>query len=194
MFKIGLAGAPLSGKTTLGAMLYTEFMQEGVEGVYLIPEEAKTWLAEGNKIESYRDQFTISNRQKNAEDQIVKKTTFNPVICDSCLWLGKVYLEMNDWGKDHQLYSFLMSDFERYKYDMTIYIPMSNTTGETSEYRVHDGMQSAKIAYLIEQELKTKDSVFYAPVDYAQRDEFVKYIVKTWRERQENQCQKKKAM
>jgi hypothetical protein len=183
--RIGLCGAPLSGKTTLGAMLYTEFLKQGVEGAYLIDEYAKHHLAMGLPIKTEHDQRTISNRQMNRED-FFEGAAFNPFICDSCVWLGKVYMDLNGWNSD-EVY---LKEMDSHTYDVTIYIPLQDVTGETSEFRVHDGMQSARIAYLIEQELLTKSGVIYAPVNYKDRDEWVKQFVKQWKEQSSGKCDK----
>lgn len=178
---IGMAGSPCSGKSTLSAMLYAEFMKQGVEGAYLIHEYAKTHLAKGKPIKEVFDQIKITDNQRNTENEI-RRTSFNPIICDSCLWLGKVYLELNGWT-DHHYIPILMNDFKAYEYDVTIFVPLQDITGEASEYRVHDGMQAAKIDYLIRQELSTKKNVMHCPVDYKERDEWVKEFVKQWKEK-----------
>jgi ABC-type oligopeptide transport system ATPase subunit len=178
-YKIGLVGSPLSGKTTLGAMLYTEFLKQGVEGAALIDEYAKWHLATGKPIKEYKDQKWISSQQILSE-YFIEKTSFTPIICDSCVWLGKIYCQLNGWDQDNPEYEVYAQTLDKQTYDMTIFVPLQHTDGETSEYRVHDGVQAAKIAYLIQQELGTKHTI-YAPVEYEKREEFVKQLVTSWR-------------
>jgi hypothetical protein len=159
-------------------MLYTEFLKQGVEGAALIDEYAKYHLATGRPIKEYKDQKWISSQQI-LNEYFMDKTSFNPLICDSCIWLGKVYCDLNGWEIEEDYKAALYAQ----QYDVTIYVPLQHTTGEVSEFRVHDGMAAAKIAYLIEQELLTKSNVVYAPVDYRERDDWVKQFVQQWKEK-----------
>lgn len=177
-YKIGLAGSPLSGKTTLGAMLYAEFLKQGVEGAYLIDEYAKFHLAQGLHIDYWTQQY-ISNQQLDKEDD-VSTTSFSPVICDSCVWLGKIYCGLNGWDTYHDDYPEYLKTISK-TYDLTIYVPLNHYTHETSAYRIHDGWQSKEIGDRIRKELDGHKNVVEAPYEFENREEFVKQIVKDFK-------------
>lgn len=173
-FKIGLCGAPLSGKTTLGALLYAEFLKQGVEGAYLIDEYAKLHLSKGMKIDTFDKQFLVSRRQMLKELEL-EQSSMSPIICDSCVWLSKVYSEFSGYPSTPEL-THHFDNLKNYKYDLTIFCPLSNVTGEASEYRIHDGGQAAKISYLIQKELE--GLVVYSPIKFEAREAWVKGLVR----------------
>ena len=183
--KIGISGSPCSGKTTLASMLYSEFLKQGVEGAYLIHEYAKIHLASGGKIRGFNDQRLVGYKQMSVEAKLMS-TNFSPIICDSCVWMGKVYCEFANYYGEEGLPKYLQ-DIHDFKYDMNIFVPLPRTDGETSEFRIHNGTQSAKISYMMEQELRSRDNVVYAPVNFNEREEFVKQLVTKWKEEYANE-------
>lgn len=172
--RIGLVGAPSSGKSSLAAMLYAELLIAGVEGAYLIQEYAKEWLASGNKFESVLDQMIVSNRQIHREDQI-SKTSFTHLVCDSCIWLGGIYANMGSPEQTPAVKEYL-NTVNSFNYDVTIFVPMPDTNDHVSEFRVHNGQQSLHVQNLILEELKSKKGVIDAPKNFKDRAQFIKEL------------------
>lgn len=172
--KIGLVGAPGSGKTTLGAMLYAELLSAGVEGAYLIHEYAKEWLALGNEFKTFMDQFVVSNQQIHREE-LASRTSFTPIICDSAVWLGGVYAKLGSPEMTSGVKEYLHRVQEN-TYDITIFIPLPDLKDQTSEYRVHNPEQALHIENLIKEELKFKRGVIDAPKAFKDRKQFIKEL------------------
>jgi len=177
--KIGLIGAPQSGKTTLGAMLYAEFLREGSEGAYLIPEYAKYWIASGHTIRDCGEQEHVGHSQMCQETAIMQ-TTFSPIICDSVLFLGKIYAKHAGYCTNAEFSSYI-KEVEKFKYDVIIHTPLVFASNEKCEFRIHDARESLHIASLIEEELKQHKNVIRAPNVFEDRDNFVKKFVKDYR-------------
>ena len=174
--KIGLVGAPGSGKTTLGAMLYTEFLTAGFEGAYLVHEYAKEWLARGNGFDEFMDQYVVSQHQLEREAR-VDETTFSPVICDSCVWLGGLYAKLRPLERTPTVQEYL-DKVEANTYDVTIFVPLPDKEDHLTQYRVHDNAQALHIQKLILEELKTKTNVIDAPKLFKDRVKFIKDLRK----------------
>lgn len=175
--RIGIAGAPGSGKTTFAALLYTELLAQGNQGAFLIHEYAKEWLANGNELKTFMDQIHVSNEQISRELK-ASKSTFSPIICDSCIWLGGIYTSLMDYPQT-SLVKSLITNVETFDYDMTIFIPLPDSEDKLSKFRIHNAKQSEHIEDLILDICSNKGkNVWYAPSKLEDRYRFIKDIIK----------------
>ena len=165
----------------MATMLLAEFHKQGIDSAYMIPEFAKYHLACGGTIKDFPSQRFVGYSQM-ALEAAVDRSSFNPIICDTCVWLGKVYTEFAGYYGHNDLPSYL-KDIDQYTYDMTIFCPLPDADGVMTDLRIHDGSQSAKIAFMIMQELKDRENVIYAPVRFEDRDVWIKQLVKEWRDK-----------
>jgi ribosome-binding ATPase YchF (GTP1/OBG family) len=175
-YKIGIIGSPASGKSTLSCRLTGELMERGMSGARMVTEYAIEHLGKGNKIESFEDQALLTKKQIDYE-KYAEKCTFNPIICDSAIWIGKVYVLANNKKLTKDMEEYL-ENIEKYKnlYDMTIYVPLFSKKSELNTFRVHDSEQAMELDKLIKTELKGARNVIKAPKSLKDRESFIKYI------------------
>ena len=183
MYKIGLIGSPNSGKSTLAARIHAELMERGINGSRLIPEFAIEFLGRGKNITTLYDQMHITTRQVSGE-RYAEKCNFTVAICDSAVFIGKVYAELNmrnmtkitqQYQDDANVYFAKCDKYKEY-YDLCIYVPLFSKRSELNTFRVHDSEQAMEIDKMIRNELKTVKNVIKAPKSLKDRESFVKYI------------------
>ena len=152
---IGIVGAPGSGKSTLAARLYADLMELGINSSRLVTEFAVEWLGQGNEINT-RTQRIISITQEDREQYSID-SKFDPIICDSVIWLGAVYAELG-WGEapkdlDREMVNGLYHRTLN-RYDITIYVPLFDAVDKTNTFRIHNAEQSKRVDDLIREKLK----------------------------------------
>ena len=172
---IGICGAPGSGKSTLAARLYAELLERGINSSRLVTEYATEWLGQGNKIESF-DQRIISITQEDRE-YYAQFSGFDPIICDSALWMGAVYTELGFSGPPKDLERELVIGLYHRtlnRYDMTIYVPLFDDEGRLNTFRIHNAEQSKQVDAAIVEKLKSVKEVRHAPIFLREREEWIK--------------------
>lgn len=176
--KIGILGAPGSGKTVFSARLYAEILERGVNSARLVPEYAHEHLGAGCPIESLDDQEEVSLVQKLRQDT-AEECNFNPIICDSALWIGGVYIkhkiQTGQIPHDDKSVKFLDWIYET-SYDITVHVPLFKTDNQVNQFRIHDYTQSQEIEQIIKNDLTLVPNVFYAPKTINDREHFIKYL------------------
>ena len=179
-FKIGIVGAPSSGKSVLACRLTAELMERGIHGARLVTEYAIEHLGMGNTIARLADQENISSRQIS-EERYASKCNFNPLICDSAIWIGKVYIlhkAVKNTKQNQEFVDAYLEKMDKYKdqYDMTIFVPLFSKKAELNTFRIHDNTQAIDLDKIIREELKTIKNVMKAPKLLKDREAFIKYI------------------
>jgi tRNA uridine 5-carbamoylmethylation protein Kti12 len=182
-YKIGLVGAPSSGKSVLATRLTAELLERGVHGSKLVTEYALEYLGMGKPITKLEHQVHITTRQMS-EERYAEKCNFNPIICDSALWIGKVYAELNlknmpkitQQNQDDVDAYLVKCDKYKEHYDLCIYVPLFSRKSELNTFRVHNAEQAMEIDKLIRNELKGVKNVIKAPKSLKDRESFIKYI------------------
>lgn len=180
-YTIGIVGAPSSGKSVLACRLTAELMERGIVGARMVTEYALEHLGQGKPIEKLDHQASITTRQISAE-RYANKCNFNPLVCDSAIWIGKVYIHHNSIIKNSGILTSEESEYvqkiEKYKelYNMTIYVPLFTKKSELNTFRIHDNDQAVELDKLIKTELKTARNVIKAPKLLKDRESFIKYI------------------
>jgi hypothetical protein len=180
-YKIGIVGAPSSGKSVLACRLTAEIMERGLSGARMVTEYALEHLGQGKPIDKLDHQALISTRQISAE-RYASKCNFNPIICDSAIWIGKVYINHNSLKNNCGILTMDEAEYvqqmDRFKeaYNMTIYVPLFSKKSELNTFRIHDNEQAVELDKLIKSELKQARNVIKAPKLLKDRESFVKYI------------------
>ena len=177
---IGICGAPGSGKSTLAARLYAELMELGINGSRLVTEFAVEFLGQGNKIDT-RTQRIISITQEDREQYSID-SKFNPIICDSCIWMGAVYAEVG-WGEtpkdlDREMVNGLYHRTLN-RYDLTIYVPLFDVVDKTNTFRIHNAEQSKIVDAAIQQKLKLVNDWVMAPTQLKDRTSWIGSAART---------------
>lgn len=108
MIKIGIIGAPSSGKTTLARRLSSSFVGE-VDNVELVAEYARRYILKYGRIESYWEQLKILNKQLNWENTYSSKT--NILVTDCPIQLIWAYcLDLRDKFDFSKKENYILSD------------------------------------------------------------------------------------
>lgn len=151
-YKIGMVGAPGSGKSTFAAMLYSELLQLGFSGSRLVQEKAQEYLGSGREIKRIKDQFSVTNMQKFEEDKI-SSLNFDPVICDSAMLMSRIYMDtivesVNDINLEDEFYKEKFDEITmgcNDRYDLVVYCPLIDTLDKRGQFRIHSPEQSKEI-------------------------------------------------
>lgn len=180
-FKIAICGAPGSGKTTFAARLYADLLESGVSSTKLITEYAQDYLGKGLKIDTIKDQQYITQQQYERE-QYAANHSYSPLICDSPIWIGAVYLQYNYNKNPINTEEFLpvySSCIETYNdYDTTIYVPMFDTVNSRlNRHRIHDVQQALTIDTMIYDVVKKCSNVYTVSEKLSERHDDVKRII-----------------
>ena len=128
MIRIGIAGSPSSGKTTLARSLAASFVG-GLDSVELISEYARRYIIKYGRIENYWEQLKILNKQLDWENTFSKNTDL--IVTDSPIQLMWAYcLDLRDKNNFNKKENFLLNDIfsiinknnspERYNYIIKI--------------------------------------------------------------------------
>lgn len=156
-YKIGMVGAPASGKSTFAAMLYAELLKRGINSSRLVMEKAAEHLGQGGKIDTVADQIHVSHLQMLSQLH-TEKSGFTPIICDGAIFMGEAY--MNDKlekfpNVDREetfcnlttvnKYMEVMNEY-KFMYDIIVYCPLPSEDNKTNKFRIHDGFESKKLA------------------------------------------------
>lgn len=184
--KIGFVGGPGSGKTVLAAKLYARLLELGLFSTRLVPEYAQEFLGSGGIIIPDA-QITISNFQRQKEEYNIA-CGFSPIICDSAIWLGAIYMQYNllcnmeDFPRS-KYDNYIQETLDTYsEYDYMIYVPLFDQETKTNEFRVHDNSQSTDIDHMILKVIEAKKNsstiCFNAPEDLELRDAFVDSVAR----------------
>jgi len=192
--KIGILGSPGSGKTVLAARLYAELLERGVYGTRLVTEYAHEYLGQGNKLDTMHAQQEVTDKQLHREIT-AEESNFNPIICDSCLWIAGIYLNYRldtqgfsnaerDMFEPHYTEQDYLKQKDEYierldkicDYDYTIYVPLFDKTDKSNTFRLHDGNQSYELDLRMKEKLKQFDNVRRAPKKLSDREYFIKLI------------------
>lgn len=175
-YKIGVVGAPSSGKTCLSARVHAEILERGINSCKLVTEFALDYLGMGNPIETLENQSFITDEQIQLEER-AKLCNYNPIVCDSCIWIGKVYILHNNKVLTEDMQEYI-EKVEKFKdlYDMTIYVPLFSKKSQLNTFRVHDSEAATELDKLIKTELKGAKNVIKAPKSLKDRESFIKYI------------------
>lgn len=186
MVKIGLIGAPGSGKSTFASMLLAELRKQGFKDAGMCFEAATDWLRIRGSIDGLADQRTISEiqREREADNESLKRF---PLICDSMLGMGPIYAA---YALDHKLYEKEPEegDAEDYieewggddpTYTYVICTPLPDEEDKSNDTRIHNNLQALDIelrcaAYV--KQLKGP-TVLYADKDLKRRQADVEAFV-----------------
>lgn len=189
--KIGIVGAPGAGKTTFAAKLYAKLLEEGVPSTRLVSEYAQEVLGRNEKIDP-QNQVNITSTQMMREHYI-QSCNFNPIICDSAVWLAAMYIddkleyplftkphELKDYFKYGQMpYKHALSEWE---YAAIIYTPLFRNDNQQSQFRIHDYAQAKLIQdsldeYIIGNDIKKKSTFFQCPANFNERKDFIEDLI-----------------
>lgn len=183
---IGLAGAPGSGKSTLGARLYAELLELGVKDLTLVHEYASEYLRQHSSIPTLDKQFSVTAKQVERENDAGR--IFKNVIGDSSVFLGPIYAEFSvDKGVYDEVFEGELRDFRDYTsnmiYDLVIFVPMFDTTPD-AVYRIHDRTDAQELQERMYKEISTvrPDPYVMAPKDLPLRNEWIKQLAKGLKE------------
>jgi nicotinamide riboside kinase len=129
MKRIGIIGAPGSGKTTLARGLSSSFYNvDKINNVELIVEYARRYITKYGIPENIWEQMRIYKKQKEWEDHLPSKVDL--MITDSPLHLGWVYilfLKKHDSLKEVMQINDIFSEFNKInfppRYDILFYLP-----------------------------------------------------------------------
>jgi len=183
--KIGLVGAPGSGKTTLAAKLYARLLEEGISTARLVSEYGSEHLGMGRKISKYIDQKEIMMKQIEREEHH-ERCNFDPIICDTCIWMSGIYLQdMIDNNRltspiyTEQKAEYLRTSFSyAERYDITIFVPMHDDVDKLSRIRIHNSSEARAIENKIKNYLAhVKTKAIEAPKELFGRDAFINKLV-----------------
>lgn len=176
--RIGIIGAPGSGKSTLAARLYATLRENGFENSFLVQEYAREWVANMGRLPTFNEQRTISSRQYSREMIANNFNKFSPIVCDSCLWLGPIYVRYSKTADSQTIEKF--SDWcKDVVYDYTIFVPLFDSESHESHSRKHDNNASATIQKMIINYIDSNVSnVLSAPKDLSTREAFIEDFVK----------------
>ena len=180
-YLIGIVGAPGSGKSVIAARLYAELLERGINSSRLVTEAAAEYLGRGNTIINLDGQIEITDEQIKKEEYN-SKCNFNPIICDSAIWLGSIYREFyinnNPESKnDLSETEYIENNYETiHDYAMTVYVPLFHMGDKINNFRIHDGSQSREIDKLIENRLSVVPNLYSATKFLNDREHFIKYL------------------
>lgn len=156
--KIGIIGAPASGKTTFAARLYARLLEMGISGTRLVPEYAHEFLGQNSTI-TFRDQVNITSEQLWREFYH-KSCGFDPLICDSAVFIAKYYSMLAAgpgpmiWPEFEQREEYhKLLDLTKHSYDLVVYVPLFHNTDKLNQFRIHDASQSHKVDAMIVDDL-----------------------------------------
>ena len=176
MIKIGIVGAPGSGKTTLGARLYAELLEQGVNSAGYVQEYAKEYLGAIGAIDQ-AGQEVITETQMELEQDAVY-ANFNPIICDSAIWLGAIYAAYT--GSSRGVYIAAATLPANNKYTHLIYTPLFDTADKTDQFRIHNHDQAVVLDTMIREYLYNDTGeahIIEAPKDLSKRQAFIEEFV-----------------
>jgi len=124
--KIGISGVPGSGKTSLARSLSSSCRKiKGVKSVELISEYARNYISKHSAIEHIWEQYRVTEKQIEWEDNICPKT--DVLITDSPIYLGFFYaINLVDFrnSKDILIYNDLFKKLSNLnkRYDLLIHL------------------------------------------------------------------------
>jgi len=200
-FKIGMVGAPGSGKTTFAAMLYAELLKRGKNSSRLVMEKAAEHLGFGGRIATIPEQMKVTYDQIEAE-AYADNCNFSPLICDGACFMGEVYMdymrrkhpEFDLWDTPlvgmtslNKFYA-IMNDCKS-QYDLIIYCPLINVGDQTNDHRIHNEHESKMLEidmHNLMYKLSTKKIIL--PLDYYGRHLMLQHIVDDIIEQIERKC------
>lgn len=144
--RIGLCGAPGSGKTVLGTMLYLTALSKGFPKTFLVHEYAQERIVSGKTISTIEEQVTTTFVQFGRERDA--PSGFNNIICDSALFLGEIYMEYNKLYKtDRQdLVEKIRVTTGLCNYDVVLFVPPIPGMMIDSSVRLHSNEDSNKLS------------------------------------------------
>lgn len=124
MIKIGLAGLPSSGKTTLARRLSSHFVGANVE---LVTEYARQYINKYGSIENIWEQIRILKKQLAHEEYV---SMVDIMITDAPVFMGFAYansLRKNNSEKEtmlmNDLYKMMNIANTPQRYDVVFYLP-----------------------------------------------------------------------
>ena len=173
--RIGLVGAPGSGKTTLAARLFAQLKESGFNDAILVQEYAREYVAQARGLPALKAQIEITNRQFGRE---IEALYFSPVVCDSCLWLGGIYAARSTIRTSPALEAYL-ERLKTYTYDYTILVPLFDKKQSIKERgRGHTVDESSLIEDEITKYLIDNSIPFVtAPNQISKRNKFVRNFI-----------------
>lgn len=139
MIKIGIMGAPCTGKTTLAKLLSVELQYRWQRNAEYIDEYARQFVARFGLPTVY-DQYFFFEQQLKKESQISSKTEF--LITDSPCYLSYIYgskvMDTRN-GKDRLYFLALVERLAEHlqRYDYTFYLPATDNAIEEDGMRIH---------------------------------------------------------
>jgi nicotinamide riboside kinase len=129
MKRIGFAGVPGAGKSTLARAVSALCRNSKFSKVELVSEYARRHIFKYGKIESLQEQYRITEKQINWEDSVHYDST-DLLVTDSTIFLGFLYalsLRNNSNVKDtmymDDFYKLLNKSNINYRYDIIFFLP-----------------------------------------------------------------------
>jgi len=139
VIKIGIMGAPCTGKTTLAKELSVELQYRWRRMAEYIDEYARQFVARFGTPTVY-DQYFFFEQQLKKEQQISPKTEF--LITDSPCYLSYIYgskvMDSRN-AKDRVYFLALVERLAEHlqRYDYTFYLPVTDNPVEEDGMRIH---------------------------------------------------------
>jgi nicotinamide riboside kinase len=139
VIKIGIMGAPCTGKTTLAKGLSVELQYRWRRLAEYIDEYARQFVARFGTPTVY-DQYFFFEQQLKKEQQVSAKTEF--LITDSPCYLSYIYgskVMDSRSGKDRLYFLALVERLAEHlhRYDYTFYLPVTGNPVEEDGMRIH---------------------------------------------------------
>lgn len=174
MIKIGICGAPSSGKSTAAAGVFYNCKNKGIL-VELVQEFVREEINRGFELRSVADQFRIFMKQKERED--IVPSTINVLVTDSPIYLSLYYAldyarKTGETSDDNILFLLEQVFQERDRYDHVIMLK------RTKPY-INDGTrkQTADESDNIHNELCMLFDLFGIKYEIIDGDKAVDYIM-----------------
>lgn len=139
MIKIGIMGAPCTGKTTLAKQLSVELQYRWQRVAEYIDEYARQFVARFG-VPTVYDQYYFFEQQLKKEAQVSSRTEF--LITDSPCYLSYIYgskvMDTRN-GKDRLYFLALVERLAEHlhRYDYTFYLPVTDNLVEEDGMRIH---------------------------------------------------------
>jgi nicotinamide riboside kinase len=139
VIKIGIMGAPCTGKTTLAKQLSVELQYRWHRLAEYIDEYARQFVAQFGTPTVY-DQYFFFEQQLKKEAQVSPRTEF--LITDSPCYLSYIYGSkvMDTRNEKDRLYFLALVERlaeHLHRYDYTFYLPVTDNLIEEDGMRIH---------------------------------------------------------
>lgn len=184
--KIGIVGAPSAGKSCFSASLFSELLIQGAKSASIVTEYAQEYIGRHKKLD-LMDQYVVSKNQILRE-QNIEDCGFNPIVCDSAIWMGSIYAEFSynnlpihhkrnwDYKTSRKNTVEMCDSYLTNHYDMVVYVPLiEHSSSQETAHRIHNNKDSIIIDRMIKHKINdTNACVFFAPKKIEHRNEFTK--------------------